>query len=108
MRNRFLSLAIFLAALTVAGPVAGEETFFGWGVVRGVGWVDGNLLLQNNEGFELVLLDADATVRDSRGGAMLLKDVPLGAEVEFVGQPWAGVTFAHSLRVSSKSLVSVR
>ncbi len=107
MRRKFFLLAIFLAALA-ATPAAADDSFIGWGVVRGVGWVDGNLLLQNHEGFELVLLDADATVRDSGGAAMLLKDVPLGAEVEFMGKPWAGLTFAYSLRVNSRSLVSVR
>ena len=108
MRHKFFLPVIFLAALAAATPAAADDSFIGWGVVRGVGWVDGNLLLQNEEGFELVLLDADATVRDSRGAALLLKDVPLGSEVEFVGTPWAGLTFAYSLRVNSRSLVSVR
>ena len=108
MRHKFFLAAVVLAALAAATPVAADDLFIGWGVVRGVGWVDGNLLLQNNEGFELVVLDADATVRDSRGAAMLLKDVPLGSQVEFVGKPWAGLAFAYSLRVHSRSLVSVR
>jgi len=73
--------------------------------VRAVGVSDRHLLLQNNEGYEMVIVDEDAAIRNGQGAPMLLENVPVGSEVEFAGRYWEGATFAFSLRINFGSLV---
>ena len=105
--RKFL-LALSAAVLMLAAPVAAlseSDSFLGWGVVRAVGLIDRHVLIQNREGFELVIVDDDAAIRDARGAAMTLKDIPVGSEVEYAGRYWEGMTFAYSLRVNFGSMV---
>jgi hypothetical protein len=79
---------------------------FRWGIIRAVGWADRNLLLQlqNEEGFELVMLGDDATVQDTRGDAVAPGDLPLGSEVEYAGRTSSGLVLARLLRLCPRSV----
>ncbi|HEX9445071.1 MAG TPA: hypothetical protein VGA73_13180, partial [Candidatus Binatia bacterium] len=62
-------------------------------------------LVQGEDGFLLVLLEDDATVRDARGALIALSDLPLGSAVEYEARYWEGQAFATSLRMSAARLV---
>jgi hypothetical protein len=104
---RKILLAGLVALAMLAGPAVAlsDDSFLGWGVVRAVGVIDRHLLVQNREGFEIVFVDDDAAIRDTRGAALTLKEVPVGSEIEYAGRYWEGMTFAFSLRVHSGSMV---
>jgi hypothetical protein len=106
MRRKFF-LVVFLAVLTLAAPAAAydSEPFVGRGFIRAVRSIEGIVLLENEQGFELLNLDNDATIQDDRGASIALRDLPIGAEVEFTGRYWEGLNFALSLRITSVSLV---
>ena len=107
MRKLFITL--FLAAAILAAPAVALaedfDSFYGWGVVRAVGVADRHLLLQNNEGYEMVIVDEDAAIRNGQGAPLLLEDVRVGSEVEFAGRHWEGTTFAFSLRINAAALI---
>ena len=102
-------VSLVLALMTLVAPAAALsetfDTFYGWGVVRAVGAGDRHLLLQSNEGYEMVFVEEDAAIRNGHGVPMNLDDVRVGSEVEFAGHYWQGATFAFSLRVNFNSLV---
>jgi hypothetical protein len=105
--RRFFS-AIFLAGLMLATPAAAafdSEPFLGRGVVRAVRWIEGDVMLQSEDGFHLLLVDDDAGILDASGAPMALQDLPLGAAIEYVGQYWEGLIFASSVKVSAERLV---
>jgi len=106
--RKFL-VTLFLAVAMLAAPAAALaedfDSFYGWGVVRAIGVGDRHLLLQSNEGYEMVIVEEDAAIRDGRGAPMLLQDLRVGSEVEFAGRHWEGTTFAFSLRVNFASLI---
>jgi hypothetical protein len=107
MMHKFFS-AMCLATLLLAtsGSAAFDSgPFAGRGIVRAVRSIDGIVLLENEQGFELLNLDEDATVQDSQGASIALRDLPLGSHVEYTGRYWQGLNFARSLRVSPASLV---
>lgn len=107
MRKLWLTMAVAILTLAAPAPaISDSDTFLGWGVVRAVGIVDRHMLVQNREGFEIVFVDDDAAIRDMRGDALTLKEIPLGAEVDYAGRTWEGMTFAFSLRVHSGSIVA--
>jgi len=107
MRKFIISLALAAATLAAPSAVLSEtfDTFYGWGVVRAVGSGDRHLLLQNSEGYEMVVVEEDAAIRNGQGVPMNLEDVRVGSEVEFAGRYWEGTTFAFSLRVNFNSMV---
>ncbi len=108
MRKLFwamIAAAVMLAAPAAAWSESDSGEFYGWGVVRAVGASDRHLLLQSNEGYELVVLEEDAAIRSSRGAPIAMTDIPVGAEVEYAGRTWEGTTFAFSIRVSASSIV---
>jgi hypothetical protein len=104
--------AIFLAGLMLATPAAASfdsEPFLGRGVVRAVRWIEGDVMLQSEDGFHLVLVDDDAGILNAFGAPIALRDLPLGSAIEYVGQYWEGLIFASSVKVSAAPLaVSAR
>jgi hypothetical protein len=100
-------LAVFLAVLTLAAPAVAydSEPFVGRGFIRAVRSIEGIVLLENEQGFELLNLDNDATIQDDKGASIALRDLPLGAEVQYTGRYWEGLNFALSLRLRPASLV---
>jgi hypothetical protein len=106
MKHKLFS-ALCLAALLLATSAAAFDSgpFAGRGIVRAVRSIEGIVLLENDQGFELLNLDEDATVQDSQGASIALRDLPLGTHVEYTGRYWQGLNFARSLRVSPVSLV---
>jgi opacity protein-like surface antigen len=107
MKKKLL-IAMCLAALTAAtlataaydsGPFAGR------GVVRAIRWMDRLVVLENEHGIEFLNLDDNASVQDHSGAAITLRDLTLGAEVEYTGRYWEGLNFAHTLRISPRPLV---
>jgi hypothetical protein len=80
--------------------------FLRWRIIRALGWADRNRLLQlqNEEGFELMIIGADVTIRDARGASMVPQDLPLGCEVEYAGRYGEGLNVARFLRVTSTPL----
>jgi hypothetical protein len=107
MRKFFVTLFMAVAMLAAPAVALAEDfdSFYGWGVVRAVGINDRHLLLQNNEGYEMVIVEEDAAIRDGRGSPLVLEDLHAGSEVEFAGRHWEGATFAFSLRVNFGSMV---
>ena len=106
MRLRFLF--VFFTAVFIASPAAGFETeaFTGRGVIRAVRWIEDEVMLQNEDGFMLVALDENAALRDSYGTPIALRELPMGAEVEYVARYWQGLAFAVSLRMTRSVVVS--
>jgi hypothetical protein len=104
---RKLLLAVSLAALTLAAPAAAydSEPFVGRGVIRAVRWIEEIVLLENEQGFEILNLDQDATIQDSKGIAIALLDLSLGSAVEYTGRYWEGLNFVRALRVVPAALV---
>lgn len=105
---RFFS-AIFLAGLMIAAPAMAtfdSEPFVGRGVVRAVRSVEGDILLQWEDGFQLVLVEDDAALHDAYGEPMALRDLPPGATIEFVLRYWKGVAFLSSLRVTPRPQIA--
>ena len=108
---RILSFAICLMSAVSAAPATAWDnahSSFGWGKVLAVGSEDMNLLLQKRDRFALVILNDNAVIRDARGAPMALTEVVRGCDVEYVGQPWGGMTIVSSLRVSCNPLVTER
>ena len=105
MRLRFLF--VFFTAVLLAAPAAAfeSEPFTGRGVVRAVRWIEGDVMLQSEDGFILVAVDENAAVRDSYGAPIALRDLPMGAEVEYVAHYWQGLAFAASLRMTRPIMV---
>jgi hypothetical protein len=104
--HKFYS-TICLAILMVAAPAAAFDSgpFAGRGLVRAVRLIDGTVMLENDQGFELLNLDENTTVQDAQGVFIALRDLPLGSKVEYIGRYWQGLSFAQSLRVSPAALV---
>lgn len=104
--------AMLIAAVFFVTPVAmaqqGTNPLPNRGVVIAVGSEDGNLVLENNVGFHLVLLDTAAVVRDSYDAPVTLLDLRPGDKVEYLAQRWKGMTFATVLRVVSSSVLYIR
>jgi hypothetical protein len=109
MRRKFF-LVVFLAVLTLAAPAAAydSEPFVGRGFIRAVRSIEGIVLLENEQGFELLNLDNDATIQDDKGASIALRDLPFGSEVEYRARYWEGLNFASSLRVNSILLARLR
>lgn len=108
--RKFLAI-VLLGSLIAAAPAAGydSDAFVGRGVVRAVRSVEGDILLQNNWGFRLIVLASDGEIHDAYGAALELRDLPLGVEVDFVGEYWEGTTLASFLRIRAPEvLASVR
>ncbi|HTM08465.1 MAG TPA: hypothetical protein VL754_08760 [Verrucomicrobiae bacterium] len=105
MRLRFLF--VFFTTLLIAAPAAGFETepFTGRGVIRAVRWIEGDVMLQNDDGLMLVALDENAALRDSYGAPITLRELPMGAEVEYIARYWQGLAFAVSLRMTRPVVV---
>lgn len=110
MRQNFFAAICLMSALSAAPSAAldNSNASFGWGVVQAVGWEDNNLLLQKRDRLSLIILNADATIRDARGAPMALRHVLRGCTVEYVGETWKGMTFISSLRVSCDPFVTKR
>jgi hypothetical protein len=109
--RQFFFVAICLMSTVAAVPTAAldnSQTTFGWGIVQAVGWEENNLLLRKRDLFALVILNADATIRDARGAPVALRHVLRGCAVEYVGEPWKGITFTSSLRLSCDPFVTER
>jgi len=106
MKQKFL-LTIGLALMMVAPASAAfdSDPFFGRGIVRGVRSIERCVMIENDQGFELLNLDEDATVQDVQGASIALRDLPLGSEIEYTSRYWEGLNFVLSLRVSPTSLV---
>jgi hypothetical protein len=110
MRPFLFAAICLMSTVSVMPAVALDRSYplFGWGIVQAVGSEDKNLLLQTRDRFALVILNADATIRDARGARMALRDVSRGCDVEYVGEIWNGMTFTSSLRVSCNPSLSER
>src|SRR4051812_14867825 len=107
MRKFILTVALTALTLTAPAVALSEsfDSFYGWGVVRAVAVNDRHLLLQNNEGFETVVLDEDAAIRNVKGAPLTVEDIAVGSEVEFAGRNRDGITVAFSLRINPGSLI---
>jgi hypothetical protein len=108
---RKVFLTVFLTALALASPAAAaydSDPFLGRGILRAIRWMDRNIVIENADGFEILGVDHDATIRDAYGTSVELRDLPLGCEVEYVGQYWEGLNFARSLRVSPTGAIRAR
>jgi len=96
----FLALAAsILAPTTVA--LADERA--DWGVaVSAVGAGEWTLLLVNDRGFRLIVVDTAAEIRGAGLGAMTLTDIQPGDRVDYAVSTWAGVDIADVLHVTPR------
>jgi hypothetical protein len=106
MKRKFF-LSVCLTTVLLAAPVAAFDSgpFAGRGIVRAIRSMDFLVLLENEDGFEFLNLTDDASIKDLGGAAIALRDLPVGSQVEYSGQYWEGLNFAHSLRIRSAALV---
>jgi len=105
MRNILALLALVLVLFAAPAAAFDSENFAGRGVVRAVRWIEGDVMLQTEDGFHLFAVDEDATIRDAFGARAALRDIPLGSAVEYTARYWQGLALASSLRVRPKTFM---
>lgn len=105
MRKFLSGLALALSLLAVPAAAFDSDAFTGRGVVRAVRWIEGDVMLQTEDGFHLFAVEDDAAIRDAFGARVTLRDLVLGSEVEYTARYWQGLAFASSLRVRPRAFV---
>lgn len=98
-----------LGTLMLAGwilapvPTALADDRADWGVAlsaAGVG--ESSLLLVNDSGFQLIVVDRTAELQGAGGGSMTLTDIQAGDRVDYAVSTWAGMDIVNTLHVTSK------
>jgi hypothetical protein len=90
-------VAILGAAVT--SSVADERAE--WGRVVATNWEDSTLLLQNEHGFQLVVVDAAAEIRGVGNAPITLSDIQAGDRVDYEVASWAGMDITEFVYVAS-------
>ncbi|MBI3636797.1 MAG: hypothetical protein HY216_11415 [Candidatus Rokubacteria bacterium] len=104
-----MGILAVLALLVVAAPaVAVGDERADWGVAVSVGWEQNTLLLRNDEGFQLIVVDTDATIQSAGLGAMTFTDVQPGDRVDYAVSDWAGMAIADTLHVTPNRRAEAR
>ena len=103
-----MGIAAMLALLVVAPAVAVGDERADWGVAVSVGWEQHTLLLRNDDGFQLVVIDADATIKGAGLGAMTFTDIRPGDRVDYAVSDFAGMAIADTLHVTPNRRVELR
>lgn len=106
MRLRSLVITLVVGAIILSSSAAMSQRVSGQGVVVAVGWQGGTLLLENSEGFPLLVLDVAANIRDPLGIIRVLGDFQVGDVVEYWAESFKGMLLAQELRVISVSFCS--
>jgi hypothetical protein len=105
MQSKLFLITVLTAVLIASAAAAYDSNpFHGFGIIRGVASGEMNIVIQNADGFQILVVEHEATIRDAYGASIALRDLPLGSEVEIIGRYWEGLVFALSLRVSSGSV----
>jgi len=98
-----------LVAVTLAAAPAVADERAEWGVAMAVGAESGSaaLLMRNDRGYQLVVVDAAAAVHGVRG-AMTVTDIRPGDHVDYSVSTWAGMDIADVLVVSPRRHADAR
>lgn len=98
-----------LGTLMLAGwilapvPTALADERADWGVaLSAAGIGESTLLLVNDKGFQLVVVDQTAELQGAGGGGMTLTDVQPGDRLDYAVSTWAGMDIVHTLHVTSR------
>lgn len=88
----FLAILALLVGLAPAVAVGDERA--DWGVAVSVGWEQHTLLLRNDAGYQLIVIDGDASIKGAGLGAMTFTDIQPGDRVDYAVSNWAGMAIA--------------
>lgn len=102
---RGILAALIVVVVAVALPVvpvavAGEQA--DWGKTVAVGPLSNTLLLQNDTGFRLIVVDTDAEIRGPALRPMTLTDIRVGDHVDYAATAFAGMWIADTLHVTPR------
>jgi len=100
MRLILVALIVFTVAVgpVVPAAVAGEQA--DWGKTVAMGTINNALLLQNDTGFRLLVVDADADIRGPGLRPMTLTDIRLGDHIDYAFTLFGGMRIATTLHVT--------
>ncbi len=100
MCKAVLALGVLAIVLLAVPATALADERADWGVTVSVGWEDMTLLVQNDSGFALLVLDADATIVGAGLGPMTLTDIRPGDRLDYQVVDWAGMNVVDVLHVT--------
>lgn len=106
MRKLLMLAATVALAFGAVGASADDRA--DWGVAVSVGWEDGVLLLENDRGMHLIVVDADATIASAAGKAMTISDIRPGDHVDYAVTTWAQMPIAYALAVTPRRQAAQR
>jgi hypothetical protein len=100
MRALFSLVAcVAILGAAVTSSIADERA--DWGRVVSTNWEDSTLLLQNENGFQLVVVDAAAEIRSAGNAPITLSDIQAGDRVDYEVAGWAGMDISEFIYVTS-------
>jgi len=93
---------VTLVMSSMLTPAQGQHVL-AEGRILAVGWQQGTVLLETDEGFSLVAVDPAAKIDDQLGTSRSLTDLQPGDFVECRIEPFAGTLIAQEVHVLSGS-----
>jgi hypothetical protein len=110
MRQVIVLMALAGMALGIQPAHAAADERAEWGVAVSVGADSGSatLLMRNDDGYHLVVVDAEASIVGAGLGAMTLTDIRPGDRIDYAVSTWAGADIAEALHVTPRRQAEVR
>lgn len=95
-------LGVMGLVLSLNAPAAVADERADWGVAVSVGASSGQygLLLKNDAGYQLVVVDPYAPIHGAGLGAMTFSDVQPGDRIDYAVVTWSGMDIAEMLQVT--------
>lgn len=107
MRHALGVLVLGALALLGAAPGALADERADWGVAVSVGVDTYTLLLENDRGYQLVVIDPFGTITAAGLGPTTLSDVRPGDRIDYALSTWAGMDIADTLQVTPRRQAGV-
>ena len=102
MRRIVGALFVMVLAVAPVTPVASGGERADWGITVAVGTEDNTLLLQNDAGFRLVVVDTETEIRGAGLRPMTLTDIRPGDHIDYAVTSFAGMWIADLLHVTPR------